>query len=176
MKFKENPKRLGRITKVHGVHGGLVVQCDQKLNPETEWPEWVFLEIDSGLVPFALKGDDCFEKDAHTLVIYLADYTNKEAAGEAIGHGVFFPADQILVNHENDWNPNDLPGYLVRFGDSDEVGEVIEWVDIPDNPLLKISYQGKEVLIPAQDEFIHEWDTSSRKIIMEIPDGLLDLE
>ncbi len=176
MIFKENPKRLGKIIKVHGVHGAMVVACDRTLQEVSIWPEWVFLEIEGGLVPFKITSEDCFVKDSHTLVLFLATVNNKESATRMVNTAVWFPENWMSQDPSTSWELSDLPGYSVVAEGMEGSGTVEEWIDIPENPLLKIIWEGQEILLPAQPAFIVDWSEAKRSLTIKIPAGLLDLD
>lgn len=58
----------------------------------------------------------------------------------------------------------------------DEAGEgiVTGFID-GENPLFLLSLDGKSVYVPVADEFITEIDVAGRKIRMQLPEGLIDL-
>ena len=49
-----------------------------------------------------------------------------------------------------------------------------EFID-GENPLFLLSLDGKSVYVPVADEFITEIDVAGRKIRMQLPEGLIDL-
>ena len=56
-----------------------------------------------------------------------------------------------------------------------ELGKIEEFIDLPNNPLFKITINAGEVLIPAREEWIVETDLDARRIVMDLPDGLVEM-
>ena len=54
-------------------------------------------------------------------------------------------------------------------------GELTDYYDSEANPLFEVVIDGKEHLIPAQEEFIAHIDFDKQTIKFVLPDGLLDL-
>lgn len=73
---------------------------------------------------------------------------------------------------------DELIGYAAVISEQNAVavrGTVAAFIDNEMNPLFRIEAGGKEILIPATEEFIEGIDTARREIILNIPEGLLNL-
>ena len=55
------------------------------------------------------------------------------------------------------------------------LGTVKEIIDLSGNQLLTVVNGAQEILIPMKDEIMKKVDIKSKKIEVELPDGLLDL-
>lgn len=165
----------GRIVKVHGVNGRLVIRLNRPSAEVLDFPEWMFVRISGGLVPFSVAGDSVFQKDANHIVVGLEKIDGPEKAGKMVG---------LTCNLEGDWTdwfetagdqPDSLTGYEVIDEISGKQGKVTGYQDIPGNPLLEIEIEGKEALLPLNTEFVVDKDDRTRKLVLRIPEGLLDL-
>jgi len=73
-------------------------------------------------------------------------------------------------------NLTDLEGYSVLSVDNTLIGVVFELIRNPGQWLLSIkSEANKEILIPLHDDFIESIDHNGKKLVMDIPEGLIDL-
>ena len=54
-----------------------------------------------------------------------------------------------------------------------EVGEITDFVDIPNNPCIEVETENGAVMIPLHEDFILSVDPENLEIIMQIPAGLL---
>jgi len=165
----------GRVVKVHGVNGKLVIRMNRTVGDILDFPEWVFIRIDGGLVPFSVLEESVFQKDANHLVIGLEQINSQEKAITLVGltcnlEGVW--TDWFEVSSEE---TDSLTGFDVFDERSGKTGKVTGFEDIPGNPLLEIDIEGKKALLPMQTEFVISTDTTKRKLILRIPDGLMDL-
>ena len=82
---------------------------------------------------------------------------------------------QVDDDREDDeFYMEDLVGFRAEVGEGIE-GEIIDYIDSPLNPLFEIGIDGREVLIPAVDEFVAEIDIEQRVVTFELPEGMLSL-
>jgi len=71
---------------------------------------------------------------------------------------------------------NDLTGYKVTLSNKSILGTIGEIINNPGQDLLKIiSPEKKEILIPFHEDFIVRIDKKKKTIVVEIPEGLTDL-
>lgn len=173
--LRDEAFHIGRIIKTHGVHGQLSVSSEIKLSEPDEWPEWVFLDIDGGLVPFRTDPEGMIWRDHKHIVIGLDEYSSQDDVSRFIGYDLWFPNDcqSIVIGSENYESP--FLGFILMDSSGRELGKIEEYIDLPNNPLFKIIINSEEVLIPAREEWMIEIDESARKITMELPEGLVDL-
>jgi 16S rRNA processing protein RimM len=48
-------------------------------------------------------------------------------------------------------------------------------MDLPQHYLAEVSYQGKPVYIPMHPDLILEVQLDTRRVVMQLPEGLLEL-
>ena len=65
----------------------------------------------------------------------------------------------------------------MEVGDDDmaliEVGEITDFLDIPNNPCIEVETENGAVMLPLHEDFILGLDPEYQEIIMQIPAGLL---
>lgn len=175
MVFKENPHKIGFIQKTHGVHGGLMVETFQSLPEEEKIPQWAFMEIEGGLVPYRLKSDDCFIRDDRHLVVFFDGIDSPEQGAVLLHLQVYFPKSFIKPSDGGRNIPLISKGFKVVLEGRNEVGEFIEMLEIPGNPVMSFEVNGKEILVPANDEYIQRIEEDLQTVYLAVPDELLDL-
>lgn len=175
MEFKEDPQEIGRISKVHGIKGGMVVETDFSIAELNAWPDWVFIHIDGALVPFQLLGNECFQNDDRQMVIFLKDIDRPEKCTEFLRQQLFVPQQMIKSSQKGHTNLFELEGYQISIEGERGSGKFIEFIDISKNPIVSIDWEGETILIPAREEFILDYDEEQKRISFNLPDGLLDL-
>lgn len=174
MEFKENPKEIGVIQKTHGVHGGLVIQTYADLADDMDIPKWVFVELEGNLVPYKLVPEESFIRDSKHIVIFVDGIGTPEQGKRLLHASICFPGEFVKAEKSGS-GLSISKGYQVSFEGRTEIGLFIEMMDIPGNPLMSIDVEGKEILVPANEEFVISQDDGTKKIHLRIPDELLDL-
>ena len=163
---------LGKITKIHGYEGAVIIRLERNFSDNIPEMESVFIETDGKPVPFFI---DYFEQpDPLSLRLKFSDYNSTGKVKEFIGCNLYFTKETISVF--SDENPLNLVEYKV-FSDKDiSVGTITEIIENPGQLLLKIiSGTGKNILLPLHEDLIREIDSENKIIRMIIPDGISDI-
>ena len=161
---------LGTISKTHGVRGELILRTGRvSFEPEKNWG-LLFLEIDGILVPF-------FIAELHHLrdndwVIGFDDIADKSRAESFTGKKVWVSGD-LVDSGQDEMSYDQLTGFSLHDRNSGKSGIIQEYMDIPGNPVFDVVFDGKNQLVPAQEEFILELDAGNKTIFMNLPEGLL---
>ena len=171
---KEDHYLAGSLLKTSGIKGEIILRFNNNLPREIKKPESIFVEVDQKLVPVFI--DDFKIKSNNTAIVKIEGINNEFSSKEFIGCEFYLTNQLAKVMLTEPEDEIDVAGYKVIDQNNAEIGEVIEFIDIAENPLLNVKTPHGEVLIPAQDELIIEVDDNERYIILTIPDGLFDLE
>lgn len=163
---------LGRITKISGFEGAVAVKLEKTFTENIPLLESVFLEIDGKPVPFFISEYEY--PGAGILKLKFEDYETIEKVTEFINCFIFLTAPPTGNSIAD--NLIDLIGYSVLSVDNTLIGVVSDFIRNPGQWLLSIqSEENKEILIPLHEDFIESLDHEAKKIVMDIPEGLLDL-
>jgi len=172
---KNNCVKVGYVQKPHGINGELVIRFQEEYSDTIEQYPPLFLEVDNLLVPFFIAEEGLRFKSSESVITRL-EWINTEAKAKALcGLSVFVDQDDV-IEFEDEMSPHALVGYQLWGEDIGLVGEIKEVHDYAGNLLLSIDYQGREVLIPLNEELIVRIDEDLREIELRIADGLFDLE
>jgi 16S rRNA processing protein RimM len=166
---KEDVYKIGRLGKAHGVKGEVSFQFDDDIFDTTD-ADYLILDIDGILVPFFME-EYRFRNDSLALVKFC-DVDTQQRASEFTGCDVYFPRS---VADEDGDAPSlaMLVGFnIVDAFDGKVVGKIAAIEDSTQNVLFELE---DGTLIPASDELITNIDTNRQQIIMNIPQGLLEI-
>ena len=83
-----------------------------------------------------------------------------------VGWMVLAPEMPDQVGHDDDVIAG-LTGNLY------EIGEITDFVDIPNNPCIEVETKNGAVMIPLHEDLILSVDPENLEIIMQIPAGLI---
>jgi len=110
-----------------------------------------------------------------TLVLKFAGCSTRTAAEELRGFDVCIPETDREPAPEGEFYLSDLVGCRVESPDGRLIGEVRAWHEYGAAPLLEVRNGEREVLVPFTDVFYRTVDLAGRRIVVELPEGLEDL-
>jgi 16S rRNA processing protein RimM len=169
---------IGRVAGAHGLRGQLRVRCfgDEpaalleitrlSLDPRNEEEESCSYEV-SAIAP-GRSGE---------LRVALAGVCRREQAEALQGRNVRVDPDQIPALPSDQYYSFQLIGCQVESSDGAPIGTVREiWRTGAPDVLVVEDAAGNEQLIPAAEALLREVDIEGRRVVIEIPPGLLDAE
>ena len=168
----KNDILLGRITKVSGYEGAVAVKLEKIFIENIPQMESVFLEVEGRPVPFFIS--DIEYSGTDILKLQFEGYTLNEKISEFIGCRIFLTSETI-INISNADN-TDLIGYKVIVNENKPLGLISDV--IPNNGqwlITVLAANRKNILIPFHEDFIVRIDKKEKKIFMDIPDGLIEI-
>ncbi len=164
---------LGTITKTHGIHGQVVLMMDQLSFNDIQKMESVFIEIDGLPVPFFISSFE--EKNSNALILTFDDAGIEDITKDIIDCQVFILKSSIKTEKKLLIADKNIIGYNVTDKTLGFLGVVAEIITIEQNPLIKITQEKKEILLPLQPDFILQIDPILKNIYVHVPEGLIDL-
>jgi 16S rRNA processing protein RimM len=163
---------LGRITKLNGYEGAVTVRLEKIFSENIPPMESVFLEVEGRPVPFFISSSEY--SGADILKLQFEGYDTIEKVNEFTGCRVFLTTG--LPNNDVTEEIHTLTGYSVCLQNKELLGTVTEVIRNPGQFLLNIVSPGKkEILIPFHEDFLVSIDKKKKTIIMDIPDGLTEI-
>jgi 16S rRNA processing protein RimM len=163
---------LGRITKVSGYEGALTVKLERLFSGDIPHMESVFLDIEGRPVPFFIS--DSEYSGADILKLKFDGYDSSDKVIEFVGCNVFLTTAPAV--DESIEEKRSLIGYTVQTSDKLSLGTVEEVIENPGQWLLSVkSGSRKTILIPLHEDLIIKIDNRKRFLIMEIPEGLTEI-
>lgn len=163
--------QIGVILKAQGVQGVLAVQVE---------PMHVDLLVDLDAV-FIINNRN--EKVPHfietveavsdeTVLIKLEDINSREQVIALIKQPILVRKEELAKDLANDKFVLD---FIIVDNTIGEIGAIEEIIEMPYQQLARVIYNEKEVLVPLHDDFITGVDEQSRKIFMNLPQGLIEV-
>lgn len=171
---KEEVYRIGRIGKPHGVKGEVQLQFDDDVFDRVD-ADYLVLEVDGILVPFFME-EYRFRSDTVVLMKFEGIDTQEQARA-LTGCEVFFPRD-LAGTADGEPSMAQIVGFRVRdFQRNEVIGTITGVDDSTINTLFEVRLtDGRDVLIPAAPEFIKGVEAAVEEFIVDLPEGLLDLD
>jgi 16S rRNA processing protein RimM len=92
-----------------------------------------------------------------------------------VGKEIKIAADTLPAVEEGWFYTFQLKGCRVYAADGEYIGEVTDVLDAGGSQILKVDRENEETLIPFAQEYLKSIDLDQRKIVVDLPEGLLDL-
>lgn len=164
--------RVGKIVATHGVQGALVMT---HVAGDSRWLKKghaLMVEMQKGsLIPYFV--DACRAVSDTEYNLNIEDIDKVENAKKLVGKQVFVE-EELLAGYAKE-SPLLWIGFSVTDVNTGLLGEMVDVMQTPNQWLGKIIYNGKEVLIPLLHQFIKDIQVKKKRLIMELPEGLLEV-
>lgn len=170
---KEDCFRLGSVARLHGYKGEVSIFLDVDDPNEYKGLESVFVEIDGKLVPFFLE--HIFIRNKGFAVAKFETVDSEKKANMLIKCPLYLPLESLPEIDEDEFYFYEIEGFKAVDINHGEIGIVLKVIDLSGNPIIEIDFNGKEILIPKQDQFIDRIDWDEETIFIKAPEGLIDL-
>ena len=160
---------VGRIGRAHGVLGEATVQV-QTDDPDVRFKVGAKLSLDNG--------KDLTIRSArwHNQILLLAfDGIIDRNQIEELRDQMISAEVDITSLSPGEYHYQQLLGCQVFLQSDELIGEVDEIVKLPGQDLLSVAKNGKKVLIPMVKRIIISIDVLTKKIVVNPPEGLLDV-
>lgn len=164
---------LGKIVKKYSFKGEVILKLDTD-EPELYYDlDFVYLEKGENLIPYFIE--TCSTPKADLLRIQFEDVYSNEAADAIVKSNAYLPLKFLPKLTGKQFYYHEITGFLLedeRFG---PVGKVLGIDDSTAQPLFIVEVGEKEILIPMIDEFLVKIDRAHKKIIVNTPEGLIEM-
>lgn len=164
----------GRINKLFGTDGGVMLSLYAAFPDTFDTDTPLLVTIDGLEVPLYCER---FERRGATgATATFADFDTDRRAQELVGLEFRMADDET---EDDEFYLEDLIGFAVEAeeaGSGTKVsGTLTDYYDSDTNPLFELEIDGRQVLVPAVEEFLAHIDFEGRRIHLVLPEGLLDL-
>jgi 16S rRNA processing protein RimM len=164
---------VGRIARTHGLRGQVI------LNRETDFPEErfrpgaeLFIERAGRVEPLTIT---TVRFHGERPVIGLSGVDTVDDAETLAGHELRVPLDRLMTLPPDTYYRHDLVGCRVETTTGAAIGIVTDVEGTMAGSRLVVDGTAGEVLIPLASHICPEIDPAGKRIVIDPPDGLVDL-
>jgi 16S rRNA processing protein RimM len=162
---------VGYILRPHGVRGELRVVLHA---PEEGFPK----SIESVRLVHPKHGEhsakvDSARKTKDAVLLCLDTVRGRDEAQRWKGSAIFVEA-AYLPEPAQGYHVFELVGANVASVDGTPLGTIAGFLDNSAHLLLRVEHEGKELLFPYVEEFIHGFERESDTLVICVPEGLWD--
>lgn len=180
---------IGRLTRTHGIKGEMELQFTDDAFDRGE-VDYVVLLLDGIFVPFFFE--EYRFKNNEAVLIKFADIDSEKDARRLVGTPVYYPHAALPADEAPEIRSfQAFVGYTVLLPDltaaqaddtedagmgTRELGCITHVATTPSSALLTVeTEEGEEVLLPLHDDFVLDYDTRRRYLVLNVPEEILEL-
>jgi len=164
---------LGKIAKKYSFKGEVVLKLDTD-DPEIyQNLDTVFLDLGEKLLPFFIE--KILLQKGNQLRIRFEDVNNETDADAILKSDVYLPLTLLPELTGDQFYFHEVIGFILEDMKFGEVGIISSVNDQTAQTLFVIKKGESEILIPMIDDFIKKIDRKNKKVIVETPEGLIEM-
>jgi 16S rRNA processing protein RimM len=167
---------IGHYNKPHGVAGEISATLDVEWDLLREL-SCLVSDIDGIYVPFFVNA--VRPKSGDTVLLTIDGVGNEKDVARLVNRDIYAlkrEYRQESIDADADGYPLDFfIGFELRDSDGSRVGEITDVDEQTENAIFIIDRDGTDLMVPATDDLIVEFDVDNKVMVMDLPEGLLDL-
>ncbi len=173
---KNNFTEIGYTRKVHGLKGGIKLAVQAEYVEDYAHTQVLFLDLGSSVLPFFIR-EKVMGSD---LIVYFEEIDSRESAFDLIGKTLYLRDEDVLSEEERTLEMEQLEyaflkDYSMQQLEGETIGIIQSVEDFPQQEMAFVLYNKQEIMIPLNQEFIKEIDKKTKTILVDLPEGLLDM-
>ncbi len=164
---------LGKIARKHSFKGELVLKLD------TDEPELyadlnaVFIDLKGSLLPFFIEKS--LLQKGNQLRVKFEGIDSEAEAESLLKLDAYLPLDLLPKLEGNQFYYHEVIGFHIEDVNYGPIGVITGINDRSAQALFEVKNEAIELLIPMIDEFIKQVDRVNKKVIVQTPEGLIDM-
>lgn len=170
---KEDCFYLGKIVKKYSFKGEVILKLDTDEPAIYENLDAVFLDLGKKLLPFFIENS--LLQKGNQLRIRFEDVKNELDADAILKKDVYLPLNLLPKLKGDQFYFHEIIGFMLKDVNYGEVGIITSINDKTAQDLFVIGKENSEILIPMIDDFIKKIDRKNNIVLVETPEGLIDM-
>jgi 16S rRNA processing protein RimM len=170
---KEDCFYLGKIAKKFSFKGEVLIYLDTDEPEIYENLESVFVELNKNLIPFFIDNSNLHKGDF--LRVRFEDVKNEQEADDIMGCEVYLPLKMLPKLEGNKFYFHEVIGFEIEDQRLGVFGKIVSINDTTAQPLFEVLNGEVEMLIPMVDHFIVKIDRQNKRVVMDLPIGLVEM-
>ena len=164
---------LGKIVSKFSFKGEVLVKLDTDDPQSYKKMESVFVDYNDNLVPYFIEKSSFHKSDL--LRIKFEDISTEEDADDLLKADLYLPLLLLPKLEGNKFYYHEIIGFKIIDVNFGEVGSITSVNDSTSQALFEIDREGKQILVPINDDFIEQVNRDTNTIHIKAPDGLIEL-
>lgn len=170
---QEDCYQLGSIVRLHGFKGEVSIALDVTSPEEYKNLESVFVDINKQLIPFFIEKIQLTNKNFARVKFEGID--SEDDAKSIVKKNLFLPLDILPQLTGTSFYDHEVVNYKVLDEKHGILGNIVQIIDLPNNPLIEIDHNGTEILVPLLKNTVTQLNREKQEMYIQTPEGLIDL-
>lgn len=170
---KEDCFYLGKIAKKFSFKGEVLAYLDTDEPELYENLESVFVEFNKNLVPFFIVSSSLHKNDF--LRIRFEDMNTEEDADAIMNCPIYLPISMLPKLSGNKFYFHEVIGFEIEDKRVGVFGKIVSINDTTAQALFEVENGAVQLLIPMIDQFLVKIDRPNKKVLMDLPEGLIEM-
>lgn len=163
---------LGKITKVFGLKGELLVYLDTDEPHKYKTMESVFFNLNEEPVPFFIQSIK-FKSD-HQFIIQFEDI-DEHNASQYVDTLLYLPLEMLPPLSGNKFYYHEIKGFRIIDIVHGDLGVCVDVLEYPHQAIFQINHPKGEILVPIAEDVIKNVDRINKTIHIQAPEGLVEV-
>ena len=154
---------IGFLLKAHGLKGELKVFI---YNDESETLVKglnIWLKLENSFKSFLVENIRGYKKN----IIKLENLNDRDEANKLLKEKIYVSRSDFPSLNDGEFYLNDLIGFNIYDTENISFGILVDVMCVPNQEILVIKYNEKEILLPNNDNFVRLFDFKNKKIIVD---------
>jgi 16S rRNA processing protein RimM len=163
---------IGKVIRSQGRKGELKTKIYCNRGEESFFFPTIYFRLKEGKSQYRVKS---FRINKDFFILKLETVDSITQAESFVGKDIYVPESELKTLDKGHYYTFQLMECAVFTKDGQMVGIVRDVINIKDNDLLEIEREGRIILIPFSQSICLEVDPGKKRIVIDPPDGLLEL-
>ena len=164
---------LGKIVRKYSFKGEVIIKLDTDQPELYQDIEAVFIDLGKNFLPFYIENK--LLQKGNQLRVQFEDVTTEKDADSLMKKDVYLPLSLLPALSGNKFYYHEVIGFVLEDVNFGIVGIITSINDATAQPLFVVKKEECEILIPMIDDFIQKVDRENKKILVNTPEGLIEM-
>lgn len=164
---------IGQVSRTRGLKGEVQIYFDHPDYKEIAY-DFIWVDMPGSPVPFKVRKIKVLTN--RTAFVFFEDVKHIKEAEALVGKKVFVNKEDLPVRQDDEFYFEDLVGFqVIDLRSNDKLGEIIEVEELPQQYVATVKADELTWMCPLNEDFIEEIIESEKEIVLNLPDGLLEI-
>lgn len=169
---------IGHTKKAHGITGEIKMHIEDRYAEDFLKNERIFIDVKGTKVPYFIAN----VRGTNEFIVQLEEVDTREVAQVLQSREICLREKDLIPDDEREIDVEEeeglvygrLVGYMLTDQTLGDIGSIDEVLEMPQQEMAFLKYQKREVLVPLNAQLIVKVDDKARKVLMDLPEGLLE--